>query len=59
MNRTVSADESRGSTLVLQGVPTNPVDAGEYSGSADLLGINVGVHFGAIAARSKGGGGPK
>ena len=59
MNRTVSADESRGSTLGLQGVPTNPVDAGEYSGSADLLGINVGVHFGAIAARSKGGGGPK
>ena len=54
MTRTVSVEETAGSTLVLQGVPTNPVDAGEYGGSADLLGINVGVHFGAIAERSRG-----
>ncbi len=59
MTRTVSTEESKGHTLVLQGVPTNPVDAGEYGGSADLLGINVGVHFGAIAERAGKGGGAK
>jgi len=50
MTRTISEEDSLGRTLTLEGVPSNPVDAGEYGGGADLLGINVGVHFGAIAA---------
>tara|TARA_Y100001968_G_C19433254_1_gene758205 strand:- start:739 stop:2349 length:1611 start_codon:yes stop_codon:yes gene_type:complete len=49
--RTASLEDSLGRTLTLQGVPANPVDAGEFGGSADLLGLNVGVHFGEIAAR--------
>ena len=50
-DRTVSADQSRGRTLVLEGVPANPVDAGTYTAAVNQVGLNVAFHFGAIGQR--------
>lgn len=52
-DRTVSAAESRGRTLVLEGVSANPVDAGVYSADVNQLGLNVAFHIGAMAERGK------
>ncbi len=59
VTRTVSAEDSLGRTLVLEGVPSNGTDAGEYGGSADLFGVNLAVHFGAIARGGGAGEGAK
>jgi long-chain fatty acid transport protein len=51
--RTVDAGVSKGRTHALEGVPTNPIDAGRYGGSADMVGLSVAAHFGRMAERAK------
>ncbi len=53
LDRTVSADVSRGRTKALEGVPVNAIDAGTYGGSADMVGLNIAAHFGRMAAYDK------
>ncbi|MCO4770491.1 MAG: outer membrane protein transport protein [Deltaproteobacteria bacterium] len=49
--RTVTPTQTRGSTLVLPGVPANPVDAGVYTADVNQVGLNVAFHFGALGQR--------
>lgn len=53
VERSASLAVSRGRTVALESVPTNPIDAGTYSGYANMFGVNLAGHFGAMAARSK------
>jgi long-subunit fatty acid transport protein len=50
-DRVVPVGESRGRTLVIEGVPSNPIDAGRYSASVNELGLSVAFHLGAIGQR--------
>jgi len=53
IEREVGSDVSRGRTKVLEGVPSNQIDAGTYGGYANMFGVNLAAHFGAMAQRSK------
>lgn len=50
--RTVTDDVSRGRLKALEGVAVNPIDAGDYGGAADMVGLSVAAHFGRMARRS-------
>ncbi len=49
--RTVDGAISRGRTKALEGVPTNRIDAGTYGGWANMFGVNLAAHFGAMHRR--------
>ena len=52
-DRIISAEESRGRALVLEGVPANAVDAGSYTADVHQVGLHVAFHLGAMVERGK------
>ena len=50
-DRVIEPGVSRRGMITLEGVPSNPIDAGTYTAAVNQLGINVAVHLGAIGQR--------
>ena len=45
--------DPRARTIALDGVPTNPIDAGVYSGQAHTIGVTLAAHVSAMADRDR------